>query len=119
AGLNVPGITTVIEPVPTRDHTERMLQGFGADLQVETESDGVRTIRVQGRGELRGQTIMVPGDPSSAAFPIVAALVVPGPDVTVENVLMNDTRTGLITTLREMGADIEEVGRRDAGGEET
>jgi 3-phosphoshikimate 1-carboxyvinyltransferase len=119
AGLNVPGVTTVIEPVPTRDHTERMLRGFGATLEVETDATGVRTIRVEGRGELKGQTILVPGDPSSAAFPIVAALLVPGSDVTVENVLMNDTRTGLIATLREMGGSIEEVGRRNAGGEDT
>ncbi len=119
AGLNVPGVTTVIEPIPTRDHTERMLKGFGARLEVETDAAGARIIRVEGRGELKGQTILVPGDPSSAAFPIVAALLVPGSDITVENVLMNDTRTGLIATLREMGADIEEVGRRDAGGEET
>jgi 3-phosphoshikimate 1-carboxyvinyltransferase len=119
AGLNVPGVTTVIEPVPTRDHTERMLRGFGASLEVETDAAGVRTIRVEGRGEMKGQTILVPGDPSSAAFPIVAALLVPGSDVTVENVLMNDTRTGLIATLREMGGSIEEVGRRNAGGEDT
>ena len=119
AGLNAPGITTVVEPVPTRDHTERMLTGFGAKLDVETDAAGVRTIRIEGRGELKGQTIRVPGDPSSAAFPIVAALLVPGSDIVVENVLMNETRTGLIATLRDMGGSIEEVGRRDAGGEET
>ncbi|MBO6900891.1 MAG: 3-phosphoshikimate 1-carboxyvinyltransferase [Rhizobiaceae bacterium] len=118
AGLNTPGITTVIEPVMTRDHTERMLKGFGAELDVETATDGVRHIRLEGRGKLTGQTIAVPGDPSSAAFPIVAALLVPGSDVTIENVLMNPTRTGLITTLQEMGGSIELINPRTAGGED-
>ena len=76
AGLNTPGITTVIEPVPTRDHSERMLRGFGADLSVELDAGGVRTIRLVGEAELQPQDIEVPGDPSSAAFPIVAALIV-------------------------------------------
>jgi 3-phosphoshikimate 1-carboxyvinyltransferase len=80
AGLNVPGVTTVIEPVMTRDHTEKMLAGFGAQLEVETAADGVRTIRLEGRGRLTGQTIDVPGDPSSTAFPLVAALLVPDSD---------------------------------------
>jgi 3-phosphoshikimate 1-carboxyvinyltransferase len=118
AGLNTPGVTTVIEPVMTRDHTEKMLKGFGAELEVETDVEGVRHIRLQGQGKLTGRTIAVPGDPSSAAFPIVAALIVPGSEVTIENVLMNPTRTGLILTLQEMGADIEVTNRRDAGGEE-
>ena len=118
AGLNTPGITTVIEPVMTRDHTERMLKGFGAELDVETDAEGVRHIRLEGRGKLTGQTIAVPGDPSSAAFPIVAALLVPGSDVTIENVLMNPTRTGLITTLQEMGGAIELLNPRSAGGED-
>ncbi len=118
AGLNTPGITTVIEPVMTRDHTEKMLQGFGADLSVETDADGVRTIRLEGRGKLVGQVIDVPGDPSSTAFPLVAAILVPGSDVTIENVLMNPTRTGLILTLQEMGADIEILDPRLAGGED-
>jgi 3-phosphoshikimate 1-carboxyvinyltransferase len=118
AGLNAPGITTVIEPVATRDHTERMLQGFGAGLSVETDGDGVRTIRLEGRGKLTGQVIDVPGDPSSTAFPLVAALIVPGSDVTIRNVLMNPTRTGLILTLQEMGADIEMLNARLAGGED-
>lgn len=118
AGLNTPGITTVVEPVMTRDHTEKMLKGFGAEIEVETDAEGVRHIRLRGQGRLVGRTIAVPGDPSSAAFPIVAALVVPGSDVTVENVLMNPTRTGLILTLQEMGADIELLERRDAGGED-
>jgi len=118
AGLNTPGITTVVEPVMTRDHTEMMLKGFGANLEVETDSDGVRHIRIEGQGSLTGQTIAVPGDPSSAGFPLVAALIVPGSDITIENVLMNPTRTGLITTLLEMGASIELVNPRNAGGED-
>lgn len=118
AGLNAPGVTTVIEPVMTRDHTEKMLKGFGAALEVLTDADGVRTIRLEGQGRLVGQSIDVPGDPSSAAFPIVAALLVPGSDVLIENVLMNPTRTGLITTLLEMGADIEILDPRLAGGED-
>jgi len=118
AGLNTPGITTVIEPVMTRDHTEKMLQGFGANLEVETDNDGVRHIRIEGQGKLSGQTIAVPGDPSSAAFPLVAALTVPGSDIVIENVLMNPTRTGLITTLLEMGANIELFNQRNAGGED-
>jgi 3-phosphoshikimate 1-carboxyvinyltransferase len=118
AGLNTPGITMVIEPVMTRDHTEKMLQGFGANLEVETDKDGLRHIRIEGQGKLTGQVIAVPGDPSSAAFPLVAALIVPGSDITIENVLMNPTRTGLITTLLEMGASIELLNRRMAGGED-
>ncbi len=118
AGLNAPGITTVIEPVMTRDHTERMLRAFGAELSMETDATGVRTIRLEGRGRLVGQEIDVPGDPSSAAFPLVAALVVPGSDVTIRNVLMNPTRSGLILTLQEMGGDIETVDIRQVGGED-
>lgn len=118
AGLNTPGTTTVIEPVMTRDHTEKMLAGFGAELSVETDADGVRTIALAGQGRLRGQDIDVPGDPSSTAFPLVAALLVPGSRVTIENVLMNPTRTGLVATLLEMGADIQIVNQRDAGGED-
>lgn len=118
AGLNVPGTTTVIEPVPTRDHTERMLKDFGAELEVETAADGARTIRLQGRGRLEGQTVDVPGDPSSTAFPLVAALIVPGSDLTLRNVLMNPARTGLILTLQEMGADIEILDPRHSGGED-
>ncbi|OLY46421.1 3-phosphoshikimate 1-carboxyvinyltransferase [Bartonella apis] len=118
AGLNTPGITTVIEPVMTRDHTEKMLVGFGADLEVETDSEGVRYIHLEGQGELHGQVITVPGDPSSAAFPIVAALITEGSDITIENVLLNPTRTGLIITLLEMGADISFENKRQTGGEE-
>lgn len=118
AGLNTPGITTVIEPVMTRDHTEKMLQGFGADLTVETDSAGVRHIHIVGQGQLTGQIIDVPGDPSSTAFPLVAAILVEGSDLTIRNVLMNPTRTGLILTLQEMGADIEVLNARLAGGED-
>jgi 3-phosphoshikimate 1-carboxyvinyltransferase len=118
AGLNTPGITTVVEPVMTRDHTEKMLQGFGAHLSVETDKDGLRTIRIEGRGKLTGQVIDVPGDPSSAAFPLVAALLVPGSDITILNVLMNPTRTGLILTLQEMGGNIEVLNPRLSGGED-
>jgi 3-phosphoshikimate 1-carboxyvinyltransferase len=118
AGLNTPGITTVIEPVMTRDHTEKMLKGFGANIEVETDRDGVRHIRIEGQGKLVGQTIAVPGDPSSAGFPLVAALIVPGSDIIIENVLMNPTRTGLITTLLEMGASIDLLNPRNAGGED-
>ncbi|BDA86879.1 3-phosphoshikimate 1-carboxyvinyltransferase [Aureimonas sp. SA4125] len=119
AGLNAPGVTTVIEPVMTRDHTEKMLEGFGATISVETDAAGVRTIRLEGQGTLTGVAdFVVPGDPSSAAFPIVAACIVPGSDITVMNVLMNPTRTGLIATLLEMGASIEILNPRSSGGED-
>ncbi|SOE17183.1 3-phosphoshikimate 1-carboxyvinyltransferase [Hoeflea halophila] len=118
AGLNTPGLTTVIEPVPTRDHSERMLQAFGAALETETGADGARTIRLEGRGRLTGQVIDVPCDPSSAAFPLVAALIVQGSDLTLRNVLMNPARTGMILTLQDMGADIEILNRRSTGGED-
>ena len=117
AGLNTPGITTVIEPVATRDHSERMLRGFGAELNVEVEADGTRVITVRGEAELRPQVIDVPGDPSSAAFFAVAALLVEGSDLTIENVGLNPTRAALFDVLREMGGSIEEVSRRDVGGE--
>jgi 3-phosphoshikimate 1-carboxyvinyltransferase len=116
AGLNTPGITRVIEPVATRDHSERMLRGFGAELEVE-EVAGERVISIRGEAELSPQEIEVPGDPSSAAFFIVAALIVPGSEVTIENVGLNPTRAGLIHVLREMGASIEEVNPRTVGGE--
>jgi len=117
AGLNTPGITTVIEPVPTRDHSERMLAGFGANLTVKTDADGARVISIAGEAELKPQAIEVPGDPSSAAFFIVAALIVPGSEITVENVGLNPTRAGLIEVLRQMGGSIEEVNPRLVGGE--
>lgn len=117
AGLNTPGTTEVVEPVPTRDHSERMLAGFGAKLTVETDGEGTRHIRIRGEAELRPQTITVPGDPSSAAFFIVAALVVPGSDVTIANVGLNPTRAGLVEVLRAMGGDIELQNAREVGGE--
>jgi 3-phosphoshikimate 1-carboxyvinyltransferase len=118
AGLNTPGVTTVIEPVMTRDHTEKMLRGFGAKLEVQTDEQGVRHIFIEGQGRLAGQTIAVPGDPSSAAFALVAALIVPGSDIVIENVLMNPTRTGLVATLLEMGGRIDLLNPRSAGGED-
>jgi 3-phosphoshikimate 1-carboxyvinyltransferase len=117
AGLNTPGITTVIEPVPTRDHSERMLRGFGAELNVETEADGTRIITIRGEAELRPQVIDVPGDPSSAAFFLVAALITPGSEVVIENVGLNPTRAGLVEVLRQMGGQIEELNAREVGGE--
>lgn len=116
AGLNTPGITRVIEPVPTRDHSERMLAGFGANLTVEATNRG-RVISVHGEAELQPQQIVVPGDPSSAAFWAVAASIVPGSEVTIANVGLNPTRAGIFTALRMMGADITEVDARTVGGE--
>ena len=116
AGLNTPGVTTVIEPVPTRDHSERMLRGFGAELEIE-ELDGDRIIRVHGGAELSPQNVVVPGDPSSAAFFVVAALITEGSDLFIENVGLNPTRAGLIEVLRQMGGDIEELDAREVGGE--
>lgn len=118
AGLNTPGETTVIEPVPTRDHTERMLRAFGADVRVEDdETGGGRRVTLVGQPELAGRSVTVPGDPSSAAFPVVAALIVPDSRVTVRNVGLNPLRTGLFTTLREMGADLRVVNERTEAGE--
>lgn len=116
AGLNTPGITTVIEPVPTRDHSERMLRGFGAEMEVE-ESGGERVIRIHGEADLKPQDVVVPGDPSSAAFFIVAALITEGSNLVIENVGLNPTRAGLIQVLRDMGGYIEELDRREVGGE--
>lgn len=117
AGLNTPGITTVIEPIPTRDHSERMLRGFGAELTVDVATDGARVIKVRGEAELRPQDIVVPGDPSSAAFFVVAALLAEGSDLVIENVGLNPTRAALFDVLRLMGGSIEELDRRDVGGE--
>jgi len=116
AGLNTPGATTVIERQPTRDHTERMLRHFGAAVSTEPEEGGLR-VTVEGFPEMTAAPIIVPGDPSSAAFPLVAALIVPGSDVTVEGVGINPLRTGLLECLCEMGADIALLNRRDEGGE--
>ena len=117
AGLNAPGITTVVENEASRDHTEKMLSYFGAEVAVQAEGDG-RRIALVGRPELRPSAVVVPGDPSSAAFPIVAALIVPGSDIVIEGVMMNPLRTGLLTTLKEMGAHIEILDQRLEGGED-
>ncbi|KQB13229.1 3-phosphoshikimate 1-carboxyvinyltransferase [Rhodobacter capsulatus] len=116
AGLNAPGQTVVIEKTPTRDHTERMLRGFGAEVTVEATPEGSR-ITLQGQPELVAQEVAVPRDPSSAAFPVCAALLVPGSDILVPGVSQNPTRNGLFLTLREMGADIEFLNEREEGGE--
>jgi 3-phosphoshikimate 1-carboxyvinyltransferase len=118
AGLNSPGRTTVIETEATRDHTEKMLSYFGATVRVTAEGHDGRRIELEGRPELKPRPIMVPRDPSSAAFPLVAALIVPGSDVLIEGVMMNPLRTGLLTTLLEMGASIEVVNPRYEGGED-
>jgi 3-phosphoshikimate 1-carboxyvinyltransferase len=117
AGLHAPGRTTVIEPLATRDHTERMLGFFGAELVGEERGEGARAVTVSGDAELHGASIAVPGDPSSAAFLVAAALIAPGSDIVVEGVLLNPTRSGFIETLLEMGANIEILDRRDEGGE--
>ncbi|MEM1006584.1 MAG: 3-phosphoshikimate 1-carboxyvinyltransferase [Pseudomonadota bacterium] len=116
AGLNAPGKTVVIEKEATRDHSERMLAGFGADITVE-DTDAGRIITLTGRPELKPQTIAVPRDPSSAAFPVCAALITPGSDVLVPGIGLNPTRAGLFTTLREMGADLTYENEREEGGE--
>ncbi|RGP38553.1 3-phosphoshikimate 1-carboxyvinyltransferase [Pseudotabrizicola alkalilacus] len=116
AGLNAPGETVVIEREPTRDHSERMLLGFGAELSVEHTAEG-HVITLKGRPELRPQTVAVPRDPSSAAFPTCAALIVEGSDILVPGVSQNLTRNGLYITLTEMGAEIEFQNPREEGGE--
>ncbi len=116
AGLNAPGKTTVIESVPTRDHTERMLKSFGAEISVR-DVDGTCEISVNGQGELEAIEFEVPGDPSSTAFLIASALIVPNSEIVVENVCVNTRRTGLFTTLKEMGADLEFLNEREACGE--
>ena len=116
AGLHAEGGVEVIEPEPTRDHTERMLQAFGAEIEIASV-DGERVVRIPQGQTLSGIRVAVPGDPSSAAFPLVAALITPGSEVTVENVLLNPLRAGLFQTLREMGADLTTSDPREAGGE--
>lgn len=117
AGLHAQGGAQVIEPEATRDHTERMLRAFGATVEVEDRADG-RWITLPGGQKLTGTKVRVPGDPSSAAFPLVAALVTPGSEVTVEGVLLNELRTGLFTTLQEMGADLVISNVREESGEQ-
>lgn len=116
AGLNAPGQTVVVEPEATRDHTERMLRGFGATVDVQETPQG-RVITLTGQPELTGQVVAVPRDPSSAAFPVCAALLVPGSEILVPGVSRNPTRDGLYVTLLEMGADITFENPREEGGE--
>ena len=117
AGLNAEGVTSVTEPEKSRDHTERMLRAFGATVEVE-EADEGWIIRLQGGQPLTGTFVSVPGDPSSAAFPLAAGLIVPGSEVTVEGVMLNPLRTGLFDTWIEMGADLTIANRRVSGGED-
>ena len=118
AGLAAPGETIVIEAEATRDHTEKMLTHFGADVRVKPHGNLGRHITLAGQPELAPEPIMVPADPSSAAFPLVAALITPGSDVILDGVMLNPLRTGLLTTLAEMGAAIERLETRNEGGEE-
>ncbi|MBV8110351.1 MAG: 3-phosphoshikimate 1-carboxyvinyltransferase [Hyphomicrobiales bacterium] len=118
AGLAAPGETTVVENEASRDHTERLLKHFGAEVRVEAEGAHGRKITLRGESELAPAPVVVPADPSSAAFPMVAALLAPGSDVILTDVMTNPLRTGLIVTLREMGADIEALDLRSDGGEE-
>ncbi|HBS23771.1 MAG TPA: 3-phosphoshikimate 1-carboxyvinyltransferase, partial [Thalassospira sp.] len=113
AGLNTAGTTTVIEPKPSRDHTERMLRHFGVDVDVSINDDGGRTVSLTGPVEMKAADIVVPTDPSSAAFPLVAALINPESQVTIRDVCLNPLRTGLITTLIEMGGDITIANERE------
>ena len=117
AGLNAAGVTTVTEPERSRDHTERMLRAFGARVDVRDDGDGWR-VSLAGGQALTGTAVAVPGDPSSAAFPLAAGLIVPDSEVTVRNVMLNPLRTGLFETWIEMGADLTITNRRMAGGEE-
>jgi 3-phosphoshikimate 1-carboxyvinyltransferase len=118
AGLSAPGETIVIEAEATRDHTEKMLTHFGAEVRVEQEGRHGRRITLTGQPELVPRPVMVPADPSSAAFPMIAALIAPGSDVIVDGVMMNPLRTGLLTTLEEMGASIDLLDKRVEGGED-
>jgi 3-phosphoshikimate 1-carboxyvinyltransferase len=118
AGLAAPGSTTVIEKEATRDHTEKMLKHFGATVRVSPLGQHGRRITVEGQPELEAVPVVVPADPSSAAFPLVAALIAPGSDIILEGVMMNPLRTGLYTTLNEMGASVETVAQRNEGGED-
>jgi len=117
AGLAAPGVTTVIEQEASRDHTELMLKHFGAEIVVNPEGPFGRRIALTGQAELHGVEIIVPADPSSAAFPLVAALIVGGSDIMLNDVMTNPLRTGLFKTLREMGASIEEIEARSDTGE--
>jgi 3-phosphoshikimate 1-carboxyvinyltransferase len=115
AGLAAPGETVVVEAEASRDHTERLLVHFGADVRVGSEGAGGCKITLKGEPELAPAPVVVPADPSSAAFPMVAALLVPGSEVILTDVMTNPLRTGLITTLKEMGADIATLDLRSGG----
>ena len=117
AGLHAPGETGVIEAAASRDHTERMVRAFGGEVRVEPRDGGALAVIVTGQPELTPASIQVPGDPSSAAFPLVAAALLPGADVTVTGVGINPLRAGLVTTLQEMGADLVLENEREEGGE--
>jgi len=117
AGLNAQGTTRVEEPIPTRDHTENMLRHFGVPVEVKPDGANGRVITLNGPARLVARDVTVPGDPSSSAFPVVAALLVPGSDITIEAVGLNPLRTGLFQTLREMGADLRIENERIEGGE--
>jgi 3-phosphoshikimate 1-carboxyvinyltransferase len=118
AGLSAPGETTVVETEATRDHTERLMKHFGAKITSKSHGEHGRRITLQGQPELEPANVVVPADPSSAAFPMVAALIVPGSDLILDAVMTNALRTGLFATLKEMGANIETLATRDDGGEE-
>ena len=117
AGLNTPGETSVIETRPSRNHTELMLRHFGATLTVTDEAPDRRVITLTGQPELESKEVVIPGDPSSAAFPLIAALITPESEITIKNIGLNPLRIGMIDTLREMGADIDVTGARDQAGE--
>jgi 3-phosphoshikimate 1-carboxyvinyltransferase len=117
AAAQIAGTSTIIEPVATGDHTEKLLADFGGAVSVVSDETGGTTISVTGLTELRPRHVVVPGDPSSAAYPVVAALIVPGSELVIENVLINPVRTGLIDTLLEMGGDIQFLNQHEAGGE--
>ncbi len=117
AGLHAPGETSVVEPAPSRDHSERMLRAMGAAVETHAEAGGAQRVTIRGHAELTPISLEIPGDPSSAAFPLVAALLAPGSELVIREVGLNPHRTGLVVTLREMGAEIEIGGRRERGGE--
>lgn len=117
AGLNTPGITSVFESAQTRDHTERLLRHFGAEVSVEPSADGGTLVSVSGYPELEARDVVVPGDISSAAFPLIAGLLCEGSELVIENICINPLRSGLLETLEEMGADIQILNKRESGGE--